>query len=132
MPLKIQNAFLGSGQTGSKLVDFAILSNHHLQKIQITKAWSIPNLSIQHTSCITQQPQERYQHLQRIDTPSISLSDITVLTGADMPQLLIHEEYKTGKGNEPYGVCTEVGWVLMGGKSSKLEQSIVKNVCLVH
>ena len=37
MPLKIQNAFLGSGQTGSKLVDFAILSNHHLQKIQITK-----------------------------------------------------------------------------------------------
>ena len=100
-PLKIQNAFLDSGQTESKLVNFTISSNHHSQKIQITKAWSIPNLSIPHTSYSTQELQKRYQHLQGIDIPSISSSDITVLIGADMPQLLIHEEYKAGKENEP-------------------------------
>ena len=99
--------------------------------MQITKAWSIPNLAIQHTSCSTQQPQERYQHLQGIDIPLISSSDITLI-GADMPQLLVHDEYKAGKGNEPYGVCTELCWVLMAVKSSKLENSIVKDVCLVH
>ena len=100
-PLKIQNAFLDSGQTESQLVNFTISSNHHPQKIQITKAWSIPNLSIPHTSYSTQELQKRYQHLQGIDIPSISSSDITVLIGADIPQLLIYEEYKTGKENEP-------------------------------
>ena len=49
-----------------------------------------------------------------------------------MPQLLIHEEYKAGKENEPYAVRTKLGWVFMGGKSSKLEKSVTKNVCLVH
>ena len=37
-PLKIQNAFLYSGQIESKLVSFKILSNHHPRKIEISKA----------------------------------------------------------------------------------------------
>ena len=49
-----------------------------------------------------------------------------------MPQLLIHEEYKAGKENEPYTVRTKLDWVLMGSKSSKLEKSVTTNVCLVH
>ena len=31
-PLKTQNAFLDSGQIESKLVNFTVSSNHHLQK----------------------------------------------------------------------------------------------------
>ena len=100
-PLKIQNAFLDSGPTESKLVNFTIWSNHHSQKIQITKARSISNLSISHISCSTQVLQKRYQHLLGIDITSVSSSDITVLIGADMPQLLIHKKYKAGKENEP-------------------------------
>ena len=49
-----------------------------------------------------------------------------------MPQLLIHEEYKAEKENEPYAVRTKLGWILMGGKSSKLEKLVMNNVCLVH
>ena len=75
-PLKIQNAFLDSGQIESKLVNLTISSSHHPQKIQITKACSIPNLLIPRTSYL----------------PSISSSDITVLISADMAHLLIHEE----------------------------------------
>ena len=75
---------------------------------------------------------KRYQHLQGIDIPSINFSDITVLIGVDMPQLLIHEGYKSGKENEPYAVRTKLGWVLTGLKSSKVEKSIMNNVCLVH
>ena len=51
-PRKIQNAFLDSDQIESKLVNFTISSTHHPQKIQITKAWSIPNLSISHTTIL--------------------------------------------------------------------------------
>ena len=53
-----------------------------------------------HVRYSTQELQKRYQQLQGIDIPSISLSDITVLIGTDMPKLLIHEEYKAGKKNE--------------------------------
>ena len=49
-----------------------------------------------------------------------------------MRQLLIHEEYEAGKENEPYAVRAKLGWVLMGGKSSKSEKSVTSNVCLVH
>ena len=54
-----------------------------------------------------------------------------MLIGADMSLLLIHEEYEAGKENEPYAVCTKLCWVLIGGKSSKLEKSVTNNVCLV-
>ena len=89
-------------------------------------------MSIPHTSYSTQELQKRYQYLQGIDIPSISSSDITVSIGADMPQLLIHEEYKAGKKNEPYAVRTKLGWALMGSKSIQLEKSVMNNVCLVH
>ena len=48
-----------------------------------------------------------------------------------MSQLLIPEECKAGKDNEPYAVQTKLGLVLMGGKSSKLENSVT-NICQVH
>ena len=63
-PLKIQNAFLDSGQIESKLVNFTISSN---KSEKITKAWSIPNLSFPHTSCRTQEIEKRYQHLEGTD-----------------------------------------------------------------
>ena len=49
-----------------------------------------------------------------------------------MPQLLIHEEYKAGKKNELYAIRTKLGWALMGSKSSKLDKSVMNNVCLVY
>ena len=49
-----------------------------------------------------------------------------------MRQLLIHQEYEAGKGNESYAVRAELGWVLIGSKSSKSEKSVTNNVCLVH
>ena len=66
-PLKAQNEFLDSGQIESKLVSFKILSNHHPQKIQISKAWSIPKLSTADTVYSTLELQKRYNHLQGID-----------------------------------------------------------------
>ena len=55
-----------------------------------------------------------------------------MLIGTDMRQLLIHQEYEAGKENEPYAVRAELGWVLIGSKSSKSEKSVTNNVCLVH
>ena len=74
---------------------------------------------------------------KKVPTPprnrsSISLSDVTPLSGADMPQLLIREQYKARKENDPFAVRAKLGWVLMGGKSGKLEKSVTNNVCLVH
>ena len=55
-----------------------------------------------------------------------------MLIGADLPQLLIHKEYKAGNEKEPYAVRTKLGWVLIGGKSCTLQQSVTNNVYLVH
>ena len=65
-PLKMQNAFLYSGQIESKLISFKTLSNHHPRKIEISKAWSIPKLSTADTIYSTPELQKRYNHLQGI------------------------------------------------------------------
>ena len=42
--------------------------------------------------------------------------DVTVLIGSDHPELLPHQEFKTGKSGDPVAVKTKLGWMLMEGK----------------
>ena len=55
-----------------------------------------------------------WPHLRDIKIPT----NITVLIGADMPQLHLEEDTRIGETNDPIAVKTTLAWVLMGGKNS--------------
>jgi len=64
-------------------------------------------------------------YLKNIEFPVPHNSDVTLLIGADSPSLLVHETYVAGSSNQPIAVKTKLGWMLLGGKSSK--SSVVTN-----
>jgi len=52
------------------------------------------------------------------------------LIGADMPELLLHLDYRKGTGNEPMAIRTKLGWVLFGGgaSSNSISESLHQSV----
>ena len=57
----------------------------------------------------------QYPHLSNV--PFTPLTEkISILIGADMPELHLYLNYKLGKPSEPVAIETKLGWVIFGGK----------------
>jgi hypothetical protein len=54
----------------------------------------------------------RWPHLSGISIPEID--EVTVLIGANIPEVQVHEESRTGRIGEPYAVRTILGWAILG------------------
>ena len=53
--------------------------------------------------------------------------EISVLIGADLPQLHINYDVRVGENDHPVGMLTKLGWVLLGGKADKGKTNITLN-----
>ena len=51
-------------------------------------------------------------HLSDIDVPEMDEEEVTVLIGANVPEVQVHEESRTGRIGEPYAVRTILGWAM--------------------
>ena len=93
----------------------------HPEKIDIKNAWAVPNLNICHRSYNVKSLKETYSYLKDINLPNIELTDVTLVIGADLPELVLHEKYVAAKWGKPYAIKTKLGWVVMGGSKSNLK-----------
>ena len=125
--LEIHNAFLKSKTVESKLVNFSVSSKDHPEKIDIKNAWAVPNLNIRHHSYNVESLKETYTYLKDINLPNIEPTDVTLVIGADFPELVLHEKHIAAKSGAPYAIKTKLGWVLMGGSKSNLKNAIESN-----
>ena len=113
--LRFMNAITSSKIVSSNLVSFSLSSPSHPQYITVTNAWVVeeldtptPKFSLHHLS-------SQYSHLSNV--PFTPLTEkISILIGADMPELHLHLNYKLGKPSEPVAIETKLGWVIFGGK----------------
>ncbi|OXA55241.1 Pro-Pol polyprotein [Folsomia candida] len=70
---------------------------------------------IEHSQSVKRCDLSKWSHLQDLDIPTYNNAKPTILIGLDHPQLHVHHEYRTGKGNnEPVAVRTPLGWMIMG------------------
>ena len=60
---------------------------------------------------------KNFPHLRDIDLERASDKGISILIGADMSELHLHRDTRIGDKDQPVGLLTTLGWVLMGGKS---------------
>ena len=116
--LELSNVMSISKKMKSKLVKFNLSSSSHPNEVEISNAWVVPDLNLPVAQVNISELKENLPHLHNIDFPLPNKNDVTILIGADMPQLLIHHDFKVGLPNEPVAVKTQLGWVLMGGKSA--------------
>ena len=49
--------------------------------------------------------------------------DVSILIGADLPEAVLHLEFRMGGAKEPIAVRTLLGWALFGGKSNSQKTS---------
>ena len=125
--LQIHNAFLKSKTVESKLVNFSVSSKDHPEKIDIKNAWAVPNLNIRHHSYNVESLKETYTYLKDINLPNIEPTDVTLVIGADFPELVLHEKHIAGKSGKPYAIKTKLDWVLMGGSKTNLKNATELN-----
>ena len=69
----------------------------HPEKIDMKNAWAVPNLNIRHHSYNVKSLKETYSYLKDINLPNIELTDVTLVIGADLPELVLHEKYVAAK-----------------------------------
>ena len=70
---------------------------------------------MRHHSYNVESLKETYTYLKDINLPNIEPTDVTLVIGADFPELVLHEKHIAGKLGALYVIKTKLGWVLMGG-----------------
>ena len=65
----------------------------------------------------------KYEHLHGISLPKPNKGDVTIFIGSDQPELLLHQEFKIGKPEDPVAVKTKLGSIFMGGKRQLVNRS---------
>ena len=61
---------------------------------------------------------EQFEHLKDIHFDT-SGTDVSLLIGADIPELHLPHEITKENKNEPVGIKSVLGWVLLGGNNNK-------------
>ena len=106
----------------SKFVSFSISSDIHPESIIIPKAWVVENLNLPKHQVDQKHLKQKFPHLKDVEFHFSNEQDISILIGADIPQLHICYELRHGSKNEPIPLLKSLGWVLMGGTQSKGNQ----------
>lgn len=114
--MNLSNVVSKTKKVSSEIVSFNILPEiENCNYFTIDHAIVMNTLNIPHNK-IDNVVKNNYKHLHDISFPTLYQSDVTVLIGADHPELHLHQEFKTGNPGDPVAVKTKLGWMLMGGK----------------
>ena len=93
----------------SKLFNFSTCP----EKFQIQNAWVVEHLNL---------PKHKFSNLKDVDFHLSDAHNVSILIGADIPELNICYDVRHGSKNQPIALLTLLGWVLMGGIESKAAQ----------
>ena len=106
----------------SKLVNFSICSDIHPEKVQIQNAWVVEHLNLPKHEINPDHLRNKFSHLKDVDFHLSDVDNVSILIGADIPELHICYDVRQGSKNQPIALLTLLGWVLMGGTESKPSQ----------
>ena len=105
-----------------KLVNFSICSDIHPEKVQIQNAWVVEHLNLPKHEINPDHLRNKFSHLKDVDFHLSDVDNVSILIGADIPELHICYDVRQGSKNQPIALLTLLGWVLMGGIDSKATQ----------
>ena len=116
--LNISSAIAEPVTVVSRLANFSLSSKHHPNQLEVKNAWFVDTLNLPQQKVAPNDIKNRWPHLKDIPFET-SDKEISVLIGADLPQLHINYDVRVGENDHPVGMLTKLGWVLLGGKADK-------------
>ena len=74
--------------------------------------------------------QEKWPHLLDLEFTKVAGTQVTLLLGSDVPELIVPLETRSGPKGSPIGIRTELGWAITGRLPGYIQDS--ESVCKVH
>ena len=74
--------------------------------------------------------QERWPHLSDLELTEVAGTQVTLLLGNDVPELIVPLETRHGPKGSPIGVRTRIGWTVTGHLPGHIQEC--ESVCKVH
>ena len=104
-----------------KEISFKIYNMDHKNEVEV-EAYALPkrmfNMPSQ-SSPTNGDNQNTFDHLQDIQIPKICASELTVLIGANAPDVFLQLQVKRSSPSQPYAVKIILGWSLLGNTTKR-------------
>ena len=122
------NAVSQKSNVESKLLNFSLSLKLHPLRIQFENVWVVDELNLMPYK-INQNSHKKFEHLKDtyFDTSSTVVS---LLIGADMPELHLPNEIRKGNKNEPIRIKLVLGWVLFEGNNKEKYSLNSNRICV--
>ena len=120
--ISVSNVMSMENKLPSKLVNFSVSSNSHPEKDNISNAWVVKNLTVQTRRMDSKNIAANYPYLANIAIDTQTPSQISILIGTDQPHLHLYTNVQKKNPNEPVGLQTTLGWVIIGGNNGSSNQ----------
>ena len=95
-------------------VSFYIEPIDGTEKIDVDHAWTVKEIPVSNENIPTQNLINRFPHLEGLHFPEVQEKEVTVLIGANIPQVFWTLEERRGSYKEPVAVRSPLGWTLIG------------------
>ena len=82
----------------------------------IQNAWVVDSLNLPKYELNHEQLKSEFPHLKNVDFCLPKDNKVSILIGANVPELHICYDIKQGQKKQPIAILPCLGWVLMGGK----------------
>lgn len=101
-------------------------------KICIPVAFTSTSIPADEDHIPTKEIAKNWEHLRSIENEMHDLFDCNVglLIGYDCSQALTPREVLAGRNNEPYGIKTDLGWSIVGGRDVRSGRSLCHKVAV--
>ena len=121
--ISVSNVMSMENKLPSKLVNFSVSSNSYPERVNISIAWVVKNLTIQTRRLDTKNIAAKYPYLEDIPIDTHTPSQTSILIGADQPHIHLYTDVRKRNPNEPIALQTTLGWVIMGANIGSSNQS---------
>ena len=90
----------------------------------------VDHLNVPKKKMKLQELQEKWPHLSDLKLAEVAGTQVTLLLGSDVAELIVPLEIRHGPKGSPVGVCTRIGWTVTGRVPGYIQEQ--ESVCKVH
>ena len=104
-----------------KEIHLKIYNMDHKNEVEV-QAYTLPKIMFNmpsQSSPTNQDNQNTFDHFQDIQIPKVCASEVTILIGANAPDIILQLEVRRGNPTQPYAIKTILGWSLLGNTTER-------------
>jgi len=104
--------------------------NDFSTQFDVNGALVVDHLNVPKTKMKLQELQIKWQHLSDLELTEVRGTQVTLLLGSDVAELIVPLEVRHGPKGSPVGIRTRIGWTVTGRLPGYVQEQ--ESVCKIH